>query len=160
MIADADSRIVNYNEEYIPARLFKKICRRVGFEPTVDMLASSDNRRAQKFVNRGPTNHEDALAFDVFSVQQAWVIGEKLYFFPPKNIRDQVIHLVLNRFMDFQVLLIFHLFEEFPQAFGRLVRDSRVRIRYWRHAPLAIIPDDRVLHFDGKVRKYCNSYSR
>ena len=119
MIADKDSRTVDMNEEYIPAKFFGKICKRIGFKPTVDMMSSSDNRRAKKFVNRGPTNHEDALAFDVFTVQKAWVEGEILYFFPPKNVRDQVIHLVLNRFMNFKVLLIFHLFEEFPQAFGR-----------------------------------------
>ena len=151
MIADGDSRKVNLNEEYIPARFFKKICERVGLSPTVDMMATSDNRRTSKFVNRGPTNHKDALAYDVFSVETTWVKNEILYFFPPKNVRDRVLHLILNRFMDFKILLVFHLFEEYPQAFGRLVRDPRVKIRYWRHAPLAIIPDDKVLHFDQKV---------
>ena len=136
MIADKDSRKVCYNEEYIPSKFFKRICKSVNLTPEVDMLASSDNRRAKKFVNRGPTNHKDAIGFDVFSVQKAWVENKILYFFPPKNIRDQVIHLVLNTFMDFKVLLIFHLFEEFPQPFGRLVRDKRVKVKYWRHAPL------------------------
>ena len=87
MIADIDSRKVDWNEEYVPARFFKKICNCVGFEPTVDMMATSDNRRTSKFVNRGPTNHEQALGFDVFAVDPTWVEKEILYFFNLRKIQ-------------------------------------------------------------------------
>ena len=152
MMADADSRIVNYNEEYIPKKFFQKLCQATGLQPTIDMMATSENRRTRRFVNRGPTNEEDAIAFDVFSVDATWVKDDILYFFPPKNIISQVLFLISNRFMKNRVLLVIHLFEEYPKGFGRLVRDPRVKLRYWRHAPISIIPDDKVLHFDGKVR--------
>ena len=45
-------------------------------------MASVSNRRTKKFVNRGPTNNVDAIAFDVFSVDKAWVEEECSYFFP------------------------------------------------------------------------------
>ena len=151
MMADADSRTVDKNEEYIPARFFHKICDHVKLTPTIDMMASVSNRRTKRFVNRGPTNNVDAIAFDVFSVDKAWVENECLYFFPPKNVITQVIFLITTRFMESKVILIFHLFEEKPKGFARLVQDRRVKIRYWRNAPLAIIPDDRVLQFDNKV---------
>ena len=151
MMADKDSRKVDFNEEYIPAKFFNKICEQVQFWPTVDMMATEDNRRTKKFVNRGPTNCEDAIAFDVFSVQRAWVENESLYFFPPKNVITQVLFMIATRFYDFRVLLVFHLFEEYPKGFERIIQLPNVEVKYWRNAPLAIIPDDKVLYFDNKV---------
>ena len=151
MMADSDSRKVDYNEEYVPARFYKKICDQTGVYPTVDMMASSGNRRTKKFVNRGPTNHEDAIAFDVFSVEKKWVDHETLYFFPPKSQIQQVLFLITTRFMDFKCLVIIHLWEEYPKGFARLISDKRVKMRKWKHAPLGIIPDDKVLWFDNKV---------
>ena len=152
MMADADSRIVDYNEEYIPRRFYEKICKITKMSPTIDMMATSENRRTRRFVNRGPTNNEDAIAFDVFAVDRAWVKDDTLFFFPPKNILSQVLFLIANRFMENKVLLIIHLFEEYPKGFARIIADQRTRVRYWRGAPLSIIPDDKVLLFDGKVR--------
>ena len=154
MMADADSRKVDYNEEYIPKRFFQKICQATSMTPSIDMMATAENRRTRRFVNRGPTNEKDALALDVFAVDQAWVKGETLYFFPPKNIVSQVLFLIANRFMENKVLLIIHLFEEYPKGFARIKNDPRTKVRYWRHAPLSIIPDDKILHFDGKVKNF------
>ena len=128
-MADKDSRMVDFNEEYIPRRFFKKICDVTGIEPTVDMMATSGNRRTKKYVNRGPTNDKDAIAFDVFSVDKAWVKSDTLYFFPPKNIVSQILFMIANRFMDQRILLIFHLFEEYPKGFARISNDPRTRIR-------------------------------
>ena len=153
MMADPDSRRVDLNEEFIPARLYKKICDTVNLYPTVDMLASEANRRTKRFVNRGYTNNCDAIAFDVFSVHKAWVENETLFFFPPKNILSQVMFLISTRFMENRVILIFHLWENYPRGFARLVKDERTKLRIWKDAPLAIIPADKVIHFDGKVSR-------
>ena len=151
MMADADSRKVDFNEEYIPKKFYQKICRATSMNPSIDMMATAENRRTRRFVNRGPTNEDDAVAIDVFSVDRAWVKDDTLYFFPPKNIVSQVLFLIANRFMDNKVLLIIHLFEEYPKGFARINKDPRSRIRYWRHAPLSIVPDDKVLLFDNMV---------
>ena len=151
MMADKDSRKVNFNEEYIPARFYDKICQQMKIAPTIDMMATEDNRRTRKFVNRGPTNCCDAIAFDVFAVHDAWVKDECLYFFPPKNVITQVLFLIATRFAKRRILLVFHLFEEFPKGFERIVQMDNVKIKYWRGAPLSIIPDDKVLLFDNKV---------
>ena len=151
MMADKDSRKVNYNEEYIPAKFFDKICRQMNIKPTIDMMATEDNRRVKKFVNRGPTNCCDAISFDVFAVHYEWVKDDCLYFFPPKNVVTQVLFLIATRFAKCKILLVFHLWEEFPKGFERIIRMDNVKIKYWRGAPLSIIPDDKVLLFDNKV---------
>ena len=66
MMADPDSRTVNYNEEYIPARFFRKICVTVGFWPTLDMMATPENKRTMRFVNRGPSNDPNMASNTLF----------------------------------------------------------------------------------------------
>ena len=153
MLADPDSRKVDFNEEFIPVRLYQKICDTVNLKPTVDMLASAANRKTTKFVNRGFTNNCDAIAFDVFSVHKAWVEEDVLFFFPPKNIISQVMCLIANRFMENKLILVFHMWENYPKGFAKLIKDKRTKLRMWRNAPLGIIPADKVIHFDGKVTR-------
>ena len=152
MIADKDSRVVDYSEEYIPTPLFEQICMEMGINPTVDLMASESNRKTKWFINRGPSNHPDCLGIEFFSISPMRLEGHVLYVFPPKVMLTKVLSTLANSFTRFQILLIFPVWEEMPVGWARVTKAfDKVKMLVYRNGPLSIIPDDKQLIFRNKV---------
>ena len=152
MIADKDSRAVDFSEEYIPMPLYDQICVEMDIQPTVDLMASESNRKTKWFVNRGPTNHPDCLGIEFFSISPIRLEGHVLYVFPPKVMLTRVLSTLANSFTKFQILLIFPVWEEMPVGWARVTKAfDKVKMLVYRNGPLSIIPDDKQLIFRNKV---------
>ena len=152
MIADKDSRIIDYSEEYIPFPLYYQICEELDIQPTVDLMASETNRKTKWFINRGPTNHPECLGIEFFAMNPSRLRGHTLYIFPPKVMLTKVLSTLANSYTTFQILLIFPVWEEMPVGWARVTKAfSSVKMLVYRNGPLSIIPDDKQLIFRGKV---------
>ena len=153
MIADKDSRVIDYSEEYVPSPLYNQICNEMDIKPTIDLMASESNRKTKWFINRGPSRHPDCLGIEFFSINPTRLNGHVLYIFPPKVMLTKVLSTLANSFTNFQILLIFPVWEEMPVGWARVTKAfTSVKMLVYRRGAISIIPDDKQLIFRGKVR--------
>ena len=57
-LADAKSRVVDWNEEYLPQVQFHKLCRLHRFFPKVDVMATEANTKCDQYITLGELNYE------------------------------------------------------------------------------------------------------
>ena len=148
-LADESSRFINYNEEYLPKSFFEKIVVGLNVRPQVDLFASQANAKCDQWINFGPTNHKSCLGFDFFCHNPARLKGKILYAFPPKNIIDKAIYHLTRYYKHHKVMLIMHVFNEWPPATPQLIQIGAKMQKL--ESPCTVIPAEFQLEIDGHM---------
>ena len=120
-LADAKSRTIDWNEEYLPSLYFHRLCRKLKFFPKVDAMATCANTKCEFYITLGKDKNEKCLAFDFFSYKPSNLAGLPFYIFPPKNILSRVANHLLKYYQSHDWLLIFHSFGELPPTIAPLL---------------------------------------
>ena len=148
-LADAASRHVDFNEEFVPQIIFRQVCRQLNIQPTVDCFASKANRKCERWINFGLHSDQNCIAFDFFSVNPEKLKNEVLWVFPPKNMIQQTMAHLLRYYRYHKFLLIFHSFGETPLGLPPLL-EAGGKISNFPRFPASIVPAEKKLVYEGQ----------
>ena len=148
-LADAASRHIDYNEEFVPSILYRQLCRQLQVQPTLDAMASKANRKCQKWINFGLDSDPSCIAFNFFSVDPKSLINEILWIFPPKNLIQQTMAHLARYFKNHRFLLVFHSFGESPMGLPALLQLGG-KITTFSRFPATIVPAEKKLVFENQ----------
>ena len=148
-LADESSRFINYNEEYLPQTMFEEIICGLNVRPDVDVFASRANKKCNEWINFGIDSSKDCLGYDFFCVNPNMLKNRILYAFPPKNIINKAIYHLFKYYKNHKVILVFHVFQEWPAAFPRLTQIG-AKVKELTHIQ-AIVPAEFQLKYKDQL---------
>ena len=148
-LADAASRHIDYNQEYVPKILYRQFCRQIRVQPTIDVMATRANRKCVKWVNFGLDLHPDCIAYDFFSVDPKSLLADILWIFPPKNLIQQAMAHLARHYKNHRWLLVFHSFGEMPLGLPALLQLGGKLTKFHRF-PATIVPAEKKLVFENQ----------
>ena len=149
-LADEASRFIDYNEEFVPFKVYNATCEKLRVKPTIDCFASSANKKCDKWVNFGLTGDQSCIAFDFFSIKPSDLMSEILWVFPPKNLIQQTMAHLARYYLNHRFLLVFHSFGETPLGLPHLLQAGGKLANFTRF-PASIIPAEKQLHFENQL---------
>ena len=154
-LADQPSRKVNFNEEFIPWPRFQQLCHKFKIRPTLDLMATRENTKAQKYVAWGktyqiPEDHTKCVGSDFFAFNPEKFKHEIMYIFPPKAITTKVAIHLAKYYKNIKYILIFHAFMELPLGLETLISQG-AELLEWDEENIAIIPSENRLEFQNQV---------
>ena len=152
-MADEPSRKINYNEEFIPWQRFSDLCNELKIYPTVDLMATSANTKAQRYISWGKTYRiseeiTTCIGCDFFAQNPAGLIRETLYIFPPKPITSKVAQHLYKYYRRHKILMIFHAFMEIPLGIERLINIGAT-LHKWDNEKISIVPCENMLEHNN-----------
>ena len=150
MIADGPSRVVDWNQEFIPKSIFNKLCLNLNIRPTVDVFASKANAKCEKWVNFGLTGEDNCIGFDFFSMNPLNLTNEFLWVFPPKNIVNLAATHLTRYYSNTDFAFLFHSFGEWPIGIASLIQMGGI-VYDIPNAPISIVPAEFQLHFEDQL---------
>ena len=148
-LADAKSREVNWNEEFLPMPIFTEITRTWDFIPQIDLMATEANTKCIQYMTFGRDRNPNCLAYDFFSFPPGKILGKKLYIFPPKNLIDQTCQHLEKYYKNHSFLLIYHSFGTIPHAVTSLIKKAHKHQQLTENC--TIIPDEVKLLAFGRT---------
>ena len=148
-LADESSRFINWNEEYFPKILYDKILNELNVRCDIDVFASKANKKCEQWINFGPTNMPNCVGFDFFCMNPMKLKGQILYAFPPKNILNKAISHLTQFYKSHKVVLMFHIFNEWPAATPKLVQLGAEFHKIGQG--VTIVPAEFQLKFEGQM---------
>ena len=149
-LADEASRFVDFNEEFIPSKVFHSTCEKLQIMPTIDVFASAANKKCEKWVNFGISGDPTCVAFDFFSIRPADLLKEILWVFPPKNLIQQTMAHLARYYSNHRYLLVFHSFGETPLGLPLLMQNGG-RLESFSRFPASIVPAEKQLYFENQL---------
>ena len=160
-LADEPSRQVNWNEEFIPWPRFNMLCEKLQIFPTVDLMATPQNTKAQQYIAWGktyliPEDLTQCIGCDFFSINPAGLRNDILYIFPPKILTSKVAQHLYSYYRNHKILMIFHAFMELPLGLERLIK-SGAKLTQWNEDNISIIPCENTLEWLG--HKYAGKWN-
>ena len=155
MKADEPSRVIDFDEEYIPKFLYDHFCDRFNIYPTVDCMATFANTKCSKFFSWKPcrNNHDngqDYLGCNFFAQKVSSLQDEILFLFPPKRLTNKVAGHLGKYFMKNNFLLIFHAIGELPMAVSQLIYKG-AQIFALDEEKISIIPAEKRMEANGQT---------
>ena len=155
MKADEPSRIVDFDEEYIPMYLFEKFCARFNIFPTIDCMATFANTKCKNFISWKPckNNHNNSqtnFGCNFFAQKISTLRDEILYIFPPKRLTNKVASHLGKYFMNTKFLLIFHAIGELPMSIGKLIHLG-AKLYVLNEDKISIIPSEKRMEANGQT---------
>ena len=148
-LADESSRHISWNEEYLPKVFFDEIMCGLNVRPDIDVFATSANKKCKEWINLGIINDDNCLGYDFFCVNPKLLKNRIIYAFPPKNIINKVIYHLSKYYKNHKVVLIMHVFEEWPAAFPRLLQIGAKTKKL--KSPITVIPAEFQLVIEGHM---------
>ena len=123
-LADGKSRLIDWNEEYLPSLFFHRLCRTQKFFPKLDAMATEANSKCDNYITLGKDFSPRCLGFDFFSYPPAKLQSIPFYIFPPKNILNATVNHLWRYYRTHNWMLVFHSFGDFPTAVAPFLKDK------------------------------------
>ena len=149
-LADEASRFIDYNEEFIPSKLYSLTCNNLGVNPTVDAFATAANTKCPRYITFGLSGDPNCIGFDFFTIKPADLLNEILWIFPPKNQIQHVMAHLARYYENHRYLLVFHSFGETPLGLPLLLQQGG-KLSNFLKFPASIIPAEKELYFMGQL---------
>ena len=148
-LADEASRQIGWNEEYIPQSMFDELTSGLNVRPDLDVFASEANKKCLEWINLGINSSKHCLGYDFFCMNPNVLKNRILYAFPPKNIVNQAIYHLAKYYKNHRVILLIHIFQEWPAAFPKLVQIGATIKEYTNIQ--GIVPAEFQLKYNGEM---------
>ena len=159
-VADRPSRRILWNEEFIPMKIFQRIQQKIGVRFEIDLMATPQNAKCERFISwcQTPTSWHTNL----FTIKPAKLQGYTCYCFPPKNLLAQTLTFVKNNLMHTKIVIIFHVWAEWPLSVTTFQRQKNVRFvklhPNWLNFPaLSLIPSEKKVEIYDQ--SFCASFN-
>ena len=154
-LADQPSRVLDMNEEFLPWPRFIQLCKTFQITPTIDLMASRNNTKANLYVAWGktykiPEDHTKCIGSDFFAFCPKLYKDEIMYIFPPKPMTTRVAIYLATFYQEYQFIFIFHSFMELPLGLENLIKQGAKLIE-WDEPKLTIIPSEHKLEFHNQT---------
>ena len=149
-LADEASRAVNFNEEFIPMKIFTSLCTRLRVKPTIDVFATKANTKCKSYISFGLNNDPNCIAFDFFIVKPDDLVNDIMWVFPPKNLIHQTMAHLARFYSNHRYLLVFHSFGESPLGLPKLLEQGG-RLVGFSKFPASIVPAEKKLIYEGQL---------
>ena len=69
-LGDRPSRICDFNEEFLPRQYYSQICRLWNVTPTIDAMATSENKKCKHFIPWSLSQDPFAISNDFFNANK------------------------------------------------------------------------------------------
>ena len=120
--------------------------QKIGVRFEIDLMATPQNAKCERFISwcQTPTSWHTNL----FTIKPAKLQGYTCYCFPPKNLLAQTLTFVKNNLMHTKIVIIFHVWAEWPLSVTTFQRQKNVRFvklhPNWLNFPaLSLIPSEK-----------------
>ena len=150
MVADMESRIIDYNEEYLPYHLFKIIESAFKVNFTLDLMASDANYKTEKFIGLNNIIASKAFDFDIFNLKIKIPLSDIIFCFPPKNYANRVCSWIAQNLYRNKIAILTHAYSEISPGIAALIEKKFVILNINRKK-FTIIPDEHKTELDGKI---------
>ena len=96
----------------------------------LDLMATPGNKKTTRYISNFPFKDSNRVGIDALSPDTvSWLSSQQtLYLFPPKNVATKTLDFVFNYLTKYKVLMIIHIFGEWPVGLGQFKKLKKERL--------------------------------
>lgn len=148
MLADKESRMIIFSEEYVPDAWYRCIIKRIGLRPTIDVMATHENAKCNDYIYFYSSPLDTSRKRDFFTHTQ--LLDHQVgYCFPPKKLLTQALNHIYNHFRHMSWIVVFHRFREWPLGLEQFRELPNATLLTAPQDMFTVIPSERKMIRQG-----------
>ena len=151
MIADKESRLIVFSEEYLPRVWYDCLCKNLNLTPTIDVMATLENAKCDDFIyffkSPGIPNKTQRDFFAVSDLGQ----HKTGYCYPPKKLLTRTLNHIYQNFRHMNWIIIFHVFLEWPIGLEQFRLLKNVAVTKAPEDMFTIIPSEKKIEIQNQT---------